>query len=1419
MSIQSPFIIKNGLQVAGDDLIVEGGKVGIGTTELVSTLNVDGGIQANSVIATGIVTASNLDINGSADFSGSVTVGAGLNVTGVATFTPQINVTGGVNATSIEGSRLNVTGPSTFATINVTGLSTFKDLNVTGVLTAANIEIQGGDFAGIVTSKGLDVDGDALITGITTIGTGLTTVQIGLGQTTLAVSGDTAITGDTSISGSLTVSETVAVSTSVTVGNNITIDGTTDQINVGSRITIDATNNQISVGNNINNIELDGNTGSITATEYIGDGSKLTGIIGKPVTNVLYVSVDGDDFKNSGRTPLDAKRTIGAALKLAKEGTVVKVAAGNYFENNPVVLPKQVSIVGDSLRDVAISPQNADQDFFYVTQGSYISDMSFTGILNPGKAIISFNPDRPNYISESPYVRNCTNFIHNSVGMRINGRDAVGDIKSMVVDSYTQYNQGGIGVSISNEGYAQLVSIFTICSDTAIICQSGAQCDLTNSNSSFGTFGLVADGVGPQNFIGSVTETSKVDQFQFPISIDAPLLDISNAQYDNAIGIVTITTTAPHNYAEGTSVTIRDLTFSCDSPFPSPYLISNAVYDADSGIVTVTTSQDHNFYVGAAVTMKDLTFTCDSDFPVIPYSISTAVYDNITGVVTVTTSSPHNFYVGSSVTMTGLTFTCDSNYPVIDFDITDAEYDNKTGQLIVTTSTDHNFYVGSSVTMSNLTYTCESEFPVVNFSVIDAPYDKLTGIVTVQTSSDHNFYVGASVTFSNFVYQCDSGGGPSTSFFPSGNNGYVFNVISIPTSDTFIANVGVSTLDHTYVDGGNVSISTFAKFPSGNLGYVFNVSDILSSKKFVTNVGTSTIPHTYVNGGNVSISTFANFPSGNLGFVFNVTDIPTNDTFTATVGASTLPHTYVEGGVVSISTFAKFPSGNNGFVFDVLTVPADNQFSANVGVSTLEHTYVSGGQVGIRPTFDLVNVSNAVYDNTTGKVNVTTSSEHGFYVGASVTMTGLTFTCDSDYPVVNYDVINAPYDNGTGIVTVQTSSDHNFYVGASVTFSNFVYECDSGGGPSTSFFPSGNLGYVFNVLEIPTSDTFIANVGPSTIAHTYIEGGNVSISTFANFPSGNEGFVFKVNDIISSTEFLTTVGVSTLEHTYVKGGTVGISSVAIFPSGNFGNIFTVEDTPSATEFSAFVGISSISHVYEYGGTTELYEARPYDGQVIYFGELYNSVDKVVVTNGGSGYGDNPPVVTIDEPSEPWGIQAKAIAILTNGIVTGIEIISNGRGYTTLPSVTLSAPASGVTATAEIRLLPSYYVIASATPISAGISTVTLTENIPYVVGAGTSTYFFKQSKILASSHSFQYIGSGNEITTALPQRGGVAIQENEIQSINGGLVIYTSTDQAGNFRIGDGVVINQQDGSISGRNYLGSLFANITPYILALGGN
>ena len=229
-------------------------------------------------------------------------------------------------------------------------------------------------------------------------------------------------------------------------------------------------------------------------------------------------------------------------------------------------------------------------------------------------------------------------------------------------------------------------------------------------------------------------------------------------------------------------------------------------------------------------------------------------------------------------------------------------------------------------------------------------------------------------------------------------------------------------------------------------------------------------------------------------------------------------------------------------------------------------------------------------------------------------------------------------------------------------------------------------------------------------------------------------------------------------------------------------------------------------------------SRPYDGQVIYFENLYYELKSITITNEGSGY-TSTPVVTIAGADESWGIDATARANVVNGRVTSVDIISNGRGYTnTSPNITVSAPDSGTTATLSLEMIPKYYEVVSATQPNLGISTVTINEQVPHAVGVGTTTPVFRQSRVLASSHAFEYIGSGTDIQTALPQLGGVTITENEVDNRSGGRVIYTSTDQAGNFKIGDGVTINQSEGNITGNAYQKSVLNNVTPLILALGG-
>ena len=228
--------------------------------------------------------------------------------------------------------------------------------------------------------------------------------------------------------------------------------------------------------------------------------------------------------------------------------------------------------------------------------------------------------------------------------------------------------------------------------------------------------------------------------------------------------------------------------------------------------------------------------------------------------------------------------------------------------------------------------------------------------------------------------------------------------------------------------------------------------------------------------------------------------------------------------------------------------------------------------------------------------------------------------------------------------------------------------------------------------------------------------------------------------------------------------------------------------------------------------------RPYDGQALYFDRKYFIVSDIKITNGGSGY-TSAPIVSIDAPTGPGvAVPAQATATVENGVVTVVTVRSGGSQYTGVPNVTFSGGGgSSAAATAEIDAI--YYDILEATEPSAGITTISLVQNLNNEVGVGSTAYFARQSFQIVSSHSFQYIGAGNTIESAYPSRGGVSTVENEVITTDGGKINYTSTDQSGNFRIGDGVLINQSTGTVSGNVYIKSLFTQVTPFILALGGD
>jgi len=209
--------------------------------------------------------------------------------------------------------------------------------------------------------------------------------------------------------------------------------------------------------------------------------------------------------------------------------TTIYLKTGDYTINNPLEIPKNVSIIGDNLKNTSIRPKNKTSDMFYVNNNCYMSDVTFRDHLQPA-AVIAWDPagdSASNIIVNSPYIRNCTSITgpdlsRNDDGTYVypdandptkpaaggdgirNDGSKVGGIRSMVVDSFTQINQGGKGVYLLNRGYCQLVSVFTIYCDVGFLAENGGFASITNSNSSFGNIALKATGVSEKLYEAKV---------------------------------------------------------------------------------------------------------------------------------------------------------------------------------------------------------------------------------------------------------------------------------------------------------------------------------------------------------------------------------------------------------------------------------------------------------------------------------------------------------------------------------------------------------------------------------------------------------------------------------------------------------------------------------------------------------------------------------------------------------------------------------------------------------------------------------------------------------------------------------------------------------------------------------------------------
>lgn len=220
--------------------------------------------------------------------------------------------------------------------------------------------------------------------------------------------------------------------------------------------------------------------------------------------------------------------------------------------------------------------------------------------------------------------------------------------------------------------------------------------------------------------------------------------------------------------------------------------------------------------------------------------------------------------------------------------VTEAFYDNKTGIMTVTTATPHGLLLEDQVKLVGLAFTCPGYG--ATYSVYDFQYDESTGIATVFTVGAHGLLAGDDVKLAYIGFSCSAPhAGVTTTIFPDGTQGYFYPVNSVGTTTSFVTNVGISTIAHTYAGGGQVQTGiTTNIFPDHN--DPFAVVGFISATQFKTNVGPSTFGHTYVSGGTAAQWHPLTFGSGYRTSIGTIgiavtSSTGTGATITAVVGA------------------------------------------------------------------------------------------------------------------------------------------------------------------------------------------------------------------------------------------------------------------------------------------------------------------------------------------------------------------------------------------------------------------------------------------------------------------------------------------------------------------------------------------------------
>ena len=344
----------------------------------------------------------------------------------------------------------------------------------------------------------------------------------------------------------------------------------------------------------------------ITIPENVAiNGDELRGVTIRPSTTYssITASFSLNKFNVISTDGLTANMLIqfaGTAFGGVTAGTTYYVVGSSITPTSFSVstLPNAVALtlVGSTTGSMIIYAGDCLKNMFYMRNGSGLRNVTLNGLLGTLTAENEFQTRRPTggaYVSldpglgpndtsawifrRSPYAQNVSMFGQGCTGLKVDGSLHNGGNKSIVANDFTTILSDGIGAWVTgSDAKSELISVFSYYAYAGYFAEAGGRIRAANGNSSYGTFGVIAEGfdVTETPLTGNVLNRSTQVQasIQSSLGLDAQLLKL---QYSNAGKGYDVPTTNllkySNNFLNGVWSTDSNISFQQNVVAPSTY--------------------------------------------------------------------------------------------------------------------------------------------------------------------------------------------------------------------------------------------------------------------------------------------------------------------------------------------------------------------------------------------------------------------------------------------------------------------------------------------------------------------------------------------------------------------------------------------------------------------------------------------------------------------------------------------------------------------------------------------------------------------------------------------------------------------------------------------------------------------------------